>query len=130
MWSLTKLKYLLGNFSDREKSSCVKWRWTGCIQWPFKRYEHRVKQDFWKTPQWSFCHIYIKICVCFVISFWNSIRFFFSNFKLYCQKNYKKQREKQFIARSDRAECVDLINFFISNKAAHLNATTLSRALN
>ena len=39
----------------------------------------------------------------------------------------KTQGEKQFITRSDRAECVDIINFFISNKAENLNATTLRR---
>lgn len=43
--SLTELKYFLGNFSDRGKSSYVKWHKTVCIRWSFKRWGKLVKLD-------------------------------------------------------------------------------------
>ena len=58
--------------------------------------ELEVKNEFPATSEW--------------ISFWTSKLLFFqiSNFVI---RKINKQRKKQLIAQSDRAECVDIINY-------------------
>ena len=69
---------------------------------------------FERRPNEVFCRIYIKICVCSVNKFLKKQKIVSSNIKLCYQKSKKgkkEQKKKPFSARSDRAECVDIVNY-------------------
>ena len=71
---------------------------------------------FERRPSEVFVTFTSKFAYVLWISF-EGAKYIFLNFKLYPQKiKKKKQREKEFIARSDRAECVGIINFSLAIK--------------
>ena len=70
---------------------------------------------FERRPSEVFVTFTSKFAYVLWISF-EAAEYIFLNFKLYHQKIKKKQREKEFFARSDRAECVGIINFSLAIK--------------